>query len=125
MKKLVLGLMLLGLSFGAGAACSTKSLSGSYGFGAVSSSSNGNCASIGTIMFTGKGTAAISIESGCGGEVGINQLSGTYEVGVYCVGEVDAEDGTKAYFVFDKALKAGQIFVSQNKSIAFGTIFKQ
>lgn len=125
MKKLVLAVITLGFSVGVNAACNVKSLNGSYGFGAVSSNSNGSCASIGTILFTGKGTAAISIESGCGGDVGVNQLQGTYDVGIYCVGEVDAQDGTKAYFVFDKALKAGQIFVSKGGTIAFGSIFKQ
>jgi hypothetical protein len=125
MKKLVLAVTMLGFSFGANAACDTKSLKGSYSVGVVSSNQYGSCALVGSVTFDGKGSLTITYNEGCGGQIVNYTAQGTYSINELCMGNSIMTSGTTAYFSFDKAFKTGQFFISQNGTIAFGSILKK
>jgi hypothetical protein len=125
MKKLVLAVIALGFSVGVNAACDTKSMNGDYSFGAVGQNSGYTAASIGTINFNGKGVAKIHGMAGYGTDTFTSDNTASYMVNANCMGSITAADGTTLNFVIDKLLKTGQLFLSQNGALAFGTLTKQ
>jgi hypothetical protein len=124
MKKLLLVFLTSFFCISANAGCDTKSLKGEYGFGVMTTTSQQTCAAIGTILFN-KGVAVATAMTGCGASAAFQSLTGSYELGEYCVGQINFTDGSTAHFVLNKKLLGGQFFMSQNKALAFGSIFKQ
>lgn len=128
MKKLALiAALFLGLSATTQAACDTKSLKGDYEIGVVGGNSSYTCAIVGVLSFDGKGSVKSITNTGCGGIPEFQTINGIYSLDSNCMGKatMSATTPTDFYFVLDKMLKTGTLFMSANNTIAFGSLLKQ
>jgi hypothetical protein len=124
MKRIILTALLVFFYVNeAQAACDTKSLKGTY---AIALSGNG-CGSIGVANFDGKGAMTMNFLTGCG--VTPTPANATYSYNLYasCLGTATGNSGTgnDYNYVFNKTLTTGNIFLSHNNFVLFGTITKQ
>jgi hypothetical protein len=127
MKRIILTTLLACVSVSVTqAACDTKSLKGIYVLAGTGFSNGSNCALVGNATFDGKGTLKMRTYEGCGDDAQLNTSEFSYNLDALCMGSgTNSNSGVNSYFVFNKLLSTGNIFMSANGVVVFATMNKQ
>jgi hypothetical protein len=127
MKIIILTTLLACVSVSvAQAACDTKSLKGSYTLAGNVFNNGSNCALVGIATFDGKGNLKMRNYEGCGDDAQLSTTEFSYNLDAFCMGSAtNSISGINSYFVFNKLLSNGSIFISANGIVAVSTMNKQ
>ena len=127
MKGIILTALLVFFNVNAAqAACDTKSLKGSYQIAATGILNGKTCGTVGVGNFDGKGVLTTTSVDGCGGQPANSNGTYSYNVNANCMcSATSAATGNNYYFVFNKLLTVGSVFLSGSNMLIFGTMIKQ